>query len=261
MRIATYNLWNSTRDWSRRLTAIAEELVALDADIVAMQEAATRASDAQLLTDFFLDQTHYAHVLHREYPETPADGERPEGLAVLSKRPLEFVAVNGAMNNWATKVTFEALGTSVGFTNLHLDWQQVAGHGLAIQQILRELVERRPCDHEFLLGDFNEPADGPAARALVADPQLSDLTGWRDLGAEAGGEHAPATIGFTGSPREHEPGTPSERFDRIYLSSRRETSSPRLVRAGVFGQQPANREGIVPSDHLGVFVDLEESGS
>ena len=189
-------------------------------------------------------------------------GEHPARLAILSKRPLEFVAVNDAKNNWAVKVTFKALGTSVGFRNVHLDWQHLAGHGPAIQQILRELVERRPCDHEFLLGDFNEPADGPAARALVTDPPLSDLTGWRDLGGEAGGEHAAVTVtvGFAGGSRERELGTLFERFDRIYPSSRRGTPSPRLLGAGVFGQQLANREGIVPSDHLGVFVDLEEAG-
>ena len=74
MRIASYNLWNSSQDWQRRLAAIADELVALDADVVAMQEAVTWASDALLLVDFFLERTHYAHGLHREDPDTPVEG-------------------------------------------------------------------------------------------------------------------------------------------------------------------------------------------
>ena len=259
MRIASYNLWNSSQDWQRRLAAIADELVALDADVVAMQEAVTWASDALLIVDFFLERTHYAHGLHREDPDTPVEGERPEGLAVLSKDPLELLAVAWTINSSAMKVAFEGLGTSIGLTDLHLDWQHPEGHEQAIGQILREVVEQRPCDHELLLGDFNEAADGPAASALAAYASIGDLTGWRDLAREAGGEGASVTIGFAGSPREHEPGTPSERFDRIYLASRGAAVPPRLVGAGVFGQQPTGTSSVTASDHLGVFVDIDET--
>jgi hypothetical protein len=32
---------------------------------------------------------------------------------------------------------------------------------------------------------------------------------------------------------------------------------PQVIASGLFGREPANRFGIVPSDHYGVFIDLE----
>lgn len=253
MRIATYNLWNSLHNWRQRLYAIAEELVRLDADIVMMQEAPTQAADEQSLIDFFLARTSYSYALHYQYPEEATEDERPEGLALLSKLPFELVSINWAnaadtSNNWALKVAVEWSRTSLGITNVHLDWQNPDKRESAISQIVSELVERQPCEHELLLGDFNEAEDGPVASRLAT---------WRDLAREASGSDAPVTLGFVGSPRETEPGAHPERFDRIYLKDRRAASPLRLTDAGVFGQSPSNH-GMAPSDHLGAFVDLEQ---
>ena len=45
MRIATYNLWNARVRWPERLDAAAEELVRLDADVVALQEVAAQVGE------------------------------------------------------------------------------------------------------------------------------------------------------------------------------------------------------------------------
>jgi hypothetical protein len=79
-------------------------------------------------------------------------------------------------------------------------------------------------------------------------------------GREAFGEATPITLDFLGNPRRlgekvHQSPT---RVDRIYLRSRRSSRKLRVRRAGLFGKEPANLSGIIPSDHYGVFVDLEE---
>jgi endonuclease/exonuclease/phosphatase family metal-dependent hydrolase len=51
LRIATYNIWNSTLNWPQRVAALAEELVILDADIVALQEAPTQATENQTIVE------------------------------------------------------------------------------------------------------------------------------------------------------------------------------------------------------------------
>src|SRR5262245_39550901 len=130
MRVATYNLWNSPVDWERRLAAIVEELRALSADVVALQEAPTEATPGRSLAAYLEAETGYLEVRHAPYPqvEDDADDDRPEGLAVLSRLPLGTVWTSWADgvttdNNFAAKLHAEIGGTSVGFTNVHLDWQ------------------------------------------------------------------------------------------------------------------------------------------
>ena len=169
MRIATYNLWNSTVSWAQRLAAIAEELTVLDADVVAMQEAPTQATDKQSLIDFFRENTPYAYGVHLNYPEEPAEGDRPEGLAFLSKLPNEAVWSSweddrATANNWAAKAVVDCCGASLGVTNVHLDWEHRASREQHIAEIVRDVTEKCPCDHDILCGDFNDDVDSLVAR-------------------------------------------------------------------------------------------------
>jgi endonuclease/exonuclease/phosphatase family metal-dependent hydrolase len=269
VRIATYNLWNSTFNWSQRLAAIVDELAFLDADIVAMQEAPTNATDTQSFVDFFREHTRYPHALHLEYPEEPEEGVRTEGLALLSKLPFTDAWVSWqddrvTGNNWAVKVVVEWRGTSLGITNVHLDWEQEVSREQHVVHIVRELIDKRPCAYDILCGDFNDDVDSLVARFLEGQASIAACnTQWRDLaheGHEAMGEAAPITLDFLGNPRwagEKVDQAPA-RYDRIYLRSGAASRELRVLRAGLIGKEPANRSNVVPSDHYGVFVDLEE---
>jgi len=269
MRIATYNLWNSTFNWTQRLAAIVEELAALDADIVAMQEVPTQATESQPIIDFLREQTGYSHALHLEYPEEPDEGTRREGLALLSKFPVENARANweddrATSNNWAVKVVMDWTGTSLGVTNVHLDWQQAASREQHIARIVGELIDKRPCDYDILCGDFNDDVDCLVARFLEGKALIGTRsTQWRDLdhaAQAAHGEVAQITMDFLGNPRwkgKHIDGA-SGRFDRIYLRNEGSSRDLRVLRSGLFAKEPTNRFGIVPSDHYGVFVDLDE---
>ncbi len=268
MRIATYNLLNSAVGWKQRLAAIADELTVLDADIVAMQEAPTHAKDKQSLIDFFRDNTSYAYALHLRYPEDPAEDDRPEGLAFLSKHPIEAVWSSwdddrATANNWAAKAVVDWRGASLGVTNVHLDWEHRVGREQHIVEIVRDVTEKHPCDHDILCGDLNDDVDSRVARYLEGEVSIAGSgTRWRDLAHTwhaVLGEVAPITVNFYGNPWRGE--TVDEvpaRFDRIYLRRGKSSQDLRVVRAGLFGKEPANRLGIVPSDHYGVFVDLLE---
>ena len=78
--VATYNLWNSTVNWEQRLAAMVDELHALAADVVAMQEAPNEASSGRSLA-------------LRRSPRgvAPADGRRPRSRRVAcsaGSRPI-----------------------------------------------------------------------------------------------------------------------------------------------------------------------------
>ncbi len=268
MRIATYNLWNSTTNWARRLAAIVEELTFLDADIVALQEAPTQARDRQSLVDFFREETDYPHVIQLEEPEAPDEGERPEGLAFISKLPFEAVRTNwervATNNNWAMKIAVDWKGRSLGVTNVHLDYRQASSREQHIARIVRELIDSHSCDYEILCGDFNDELDSLLARFLEGRASIEGYrTQWRDLAYAWHanlGESPPVTLDFLNNPRwqdEVSNETPA-RFDRLYLRTSESSLGIQILQAGIFGREPHNRFGIIPSDHYGVFVDLQE---
>ena len=272
MRVATYNVWNSTANWEQRLAAIVEELGVLGADIVALQEAPTEAFPGRALAAYLEVETGYRHVLHLPYDVEPDDTERPEGLALLSRWPVRGVWTNwsgGATtyNNAAARFHVEVADRRMGITNIHLDWQDQSRRVEAMADIVDRLIAPHPADVEILCGDFNDHEGGPVAVFLEGhaeggegQPEAAGARArWRWLDAVAssvGPAAAPITLDFLENPR-WAGGEVSERpgrFDRIYL---RDTVPARTVMAsGLFGRRPANRFGIIPSDHYGVFVDL-----
>ncbi len=83
---------------------------------------------------------------------------------------------------------------------------------------------------------------------------------WRDaVAGSVAPATAPMTIDFVYNPRWKGSAVPerSGRYDRIYLRGNAGRPAPSVRASGLFGRQPANRFGIVPSDHYGVFVDLQ----
>lgn len=268
-RIATYNLWNSTHNWDQRLAAIADELRALAADVVALQEAPVEAQPGRELAAYLADEAHYPYTVHLPYDGPVDDGERPEGLALISRLawPEAWVSWgHGAPNhnNWAAKVIVEVGAARVGITNLHLDWEHPQARIDGIAAIVRDLVEPHPADVEVLCGDFNDYEDGPIAAFLEGDRGFASAgaraPAWCDaVVSVVGRAAAPITLDFAHNPRwQHAPvDERSGRFDRIYVRSAANQPPVRITAAGLFGHVPANRFGIVPSDHYGVFVDLE----
>lgn len=268
MRIATYNIWNDHSNWGQRLYALADELSLLDADVVALQEAPVQASDEQRLDDFLRRETAYPYVLHLPYPEEPTADDRPEGLAFLSKLPIEdarayWQDIASTANNWAGRITVRWPEHSLSITNVHLDWQHEAGRQQHIVSIIRDLVDCQRCDYDILCGDFNCDLDSLVAHFLAGNASIDGYsTRWRDMAGDyytSVGEVPPVTLDFLTNPRwqtENSPDTPI-RSDRIYLRRAESKAEPRVKRCGLIGKEPVNRHGIVPSDHYGVFVDLE----
>jgi endonuclease/exonuclease/phosphatase family metal-dependent hydrolase len=164
-------------------------------------------------------------------------------------------------------------GTTISITNVHLDWRHAESRERHIARIVHDLIEAPAgnCDLDILCGDFNDDGDAPTLRYLAGETALDGhRTRWRDLVAEwhdARGETPPVTLDFGTNPRWRVMTItdPSKRFDRIYLrssdgDSARPATPVRIVNAGLFGSQPTNSLGIVPSDHYGLFVELTIRG-
>jgi endonuclease/exonuclease/phosphatase family metal-dependent hydrolase len=246
-------------------------VVLQEAPIEASTEASTDASPGRSLAAYLADETSYPHVLHLAYDGPVDDGDRPEGLMVLSQLAwrdhwISWGQGAATHNNWGAKVMIEAAGARLGITNVHLDWEHPDARLAGIAAITRDLIDRHPADIEILCGDFNDYEDGPVAALLEGEAGFAGAgdgvarTPWCDAVASVVGRAAaPVTLDFAGNPRwkdapvDERPG----RFDRIYVRGSGGRPPPRILASGLFGKQPANRFGIVPSDHYGVFVDLE----
>jgi maltose 6'-phosphate phosphatase len=268
LRLATYNVWNAKTNWPNRLAALVEELGTLDADIVALQEVPFEASPGLPIDQFFREQTAYPHVHYLPYPGPADKREWPEGLAFLSKHPLEDVRVNWAdgqptENSWGARAVVRWQGISLGVTTVHLDFRHADSRERHIVRIVRDLIDAHPSELDILCGDFNDDGDAPSLRFLEGRADLHGYrTVWRDLAVEwhaARGEVPPVTLDFQNNPRWKARSiiSPSKRFDRIYLRQANGVAAPRILNVGLFGQEPVNSLGVVPSDHYGLYADLK----
>ena len=245
------------------------ELVTLDANVIALQEAPDEARAGEPLAEHLRRHTGYPHALHRAYPPEPDDDERPEGLALLSRLPVHSVSTSwdggrATANSWALRAALGWDRAAIGLTTVHLDYRGTAGREAAIVSMVDDLIGREPSEYEILCGDFNDHPDSGIGRYLEGRAELDgSQTEWRDLAVEGharAGELAPTTIGFRrGNPRLQvfAPEGLYARFDRIYLRKGAASDDLTVERAGLLGTEPRTSEGFTPSDHHGVFVDLE----
>jgi maltose 6'-phosphate phosphatase len=269
MRIATYNLWNARVRWPERLDAACEELTRLDADVVALQEVAAHIGeyDRRDAATYLAEHCHYAYVETRLYPNDP-----DEGLAFLSKQPLRAIEAGwdthrAALATCGLRTRFSLNGTEVAITNVHLDWEQIANRERQIVDVVAWIETRSEAGcYEVLCGDFNCTAESSIYRFLRSQQTLLDRgsPGWYDLArfaAERRGEVPEATLNFWRNPRWQD--TPTlelpMRVDWILLRDIFNTGlrSPAVLDAGIFGVDPTPQARVVPSDHYGVFADLD----
>jgi len=73
MKIATYNIWDSQAGMPQRFWQIVKEIVALEADIICLQEVGCIEMHKRLATLCHFEYSHYQSQM---------------GIAVLSKYPI-----------------------------------------------------------------------------------------------------------------------------------------------------------------------------
>lgn len=272
MRIVTYNLWNARIRWPERLDAASEELARLGADVVALQEVAAWVGehDGRDSARYLAERCGYGHVETWLYPDDP-----DEGLAFLSKQPLRAVEAGWntglpALENCGLRACVSVGATEVAITNVHLDWKNIATREAQIAQVLAWIEARSEegC-YEVLCGDFNCPPDSSVYRFVMGQQSLlgKGIQPWHDLArfyAERAGGSPEPTLDFWGNPRWRDAPTLDipMRLDWILLQDVFGTALryPDVLDAGVFGAEPTPRARVVPSDHYGVYVDLDFCG-
>lgn len=175
-RIAT---WNMRAARSAPIDLIAAEIRAMGADIVALQEV-----DVKTERSGFVDQPatlatalgyHYAFAASIKWDS----GDY--GLALVSRWPLVSVKRHRLEPTIAAepRIVLEArvcaAGRPILVFNHHADGRAVSRHDGFVS--LKDILQAETEANMLVVGDFNEPPDGPGVRSLVE-------TGLLDLGAE-----------------------------------------------------------------------------
>lgn len=267
IRVATLNLWNSDNTGHLqidRLRAAAEELIRLDAGIVALQEVRSHLADDQSsdAATFLKGKAGYEFMAFRPFPGDPG-----EGLAFLGKHPLRVVEPGSTtIGDCALRVTLDIEGIGLALTNVHLDYASVATRERQIVEVMNVIARESDGDrYEVLLGDFNSYPESSVYQFLAGQQTLHghETVPWHDLArscaSRSGSEPAP-TLDFWNNPRWRDKPNLDRpaRCDWILFRDTFASSmvSPSMTEAGVFGDEATPIARVVPSDHYGVHADL-----
>ncbi len=249
MKIATFNLWNNKDTWSIRKSLIIEEIINLDADIIALQEVPDHRELVSILKEARI--TNYSFI---EYLDDT------EGLAIISKYPLESVRVeNELFNQCAMRVTVTIDGLILGITNVHLTWSSAAEREKEILEVVNLIAKDTHTDYELLCGDFNSrPNVSSIYNYLTGEISINSCdTSWVDLGQSL----PTPTLDFQNNNWLYNRDNLNNirnpvRYDWILVKSCYPKEEPKVSSRGLFANRKMGLNDIFPSDHYGFFIDL-----
>ena len=265
LRVMTWNLWWRFGPWRERAAGIRSVIAQQQPDVLCLQEVWSAEGEsfaAQLAADL-----GYHHAL----TDDPFAGRRGEGdagfhNAILSRAPLEQATSHPLPRLDGTPGHRRALmartsidGRSWPVVSTHLDYRfdDSALRQLQAEAILHLVASwRDDPDHEppvVVCGDFNAPPDSDEIRLLtgrragpVRNLVLSDA--WEHVG------DGPGATWRSDNPHQTATAWPNRRLDYVFVSWPRPKPLGNPVRAWLAGVEPV--DGMVPSDHAAVVVDL-----
>lgn len=245
VRIATLNLEQDHKCWEARRELIAAQLRDVNPDFWALNEIHIPSQTGRWLQQvaFKATGTKYALVQQAKAGE---DG-RMQGEALLTRDPVvETGNLDYRSHDCVALVArFEIAGRLLDIYVTHLIAAKVddSGRRYQVTQLLEWIRSRDDVDDSVVCGDFNAAPDQPSTRLMAAayratQTQPTAFTPLREPG---------------GAPTHPE----WNRFDRcidyIWISP-----SIKLKASGLCFNQPAkDNPDLWPSDHVGVWADLE----
>lgn len=259
LRLATWNLWWRFGPWEERQAAIVSTLAGLDADVVCLQEVWGEESGPDQAAVLASHLGMHVTRTHQRWRNGLSFGN-----AILSRFPIESadeIALPGRDgepgHRSAVLARIDAPFGPVPVISTHLDWQYDGS--LTRQLQVAALFDLAARDHRadrfpvVIGGDFNAVADSVeigmmTGRHPTPREGLAFIDSWPAVGRGEG-------VTWTRrNPHAAEAQSPERRLDYVFTAWPREKPMGNAVNAGLFGVEPVN--GIVPSDHYGVVVDL-----
>ncbi|MEJ2867392.1 endonuclease/exonuclease/phosphatase family protein [Actinomycetospora sp. OC33-EN08] len=263
LRVATWNLWWRFGEPDRRRPAILETLRAVDADVIGLQEVWSHG-DTDLATELAAELGMHAVFGASPDPSSWTSRVRTDhgiGNAVLARWPVRPRHLEGLTGTGrvllGTTVDTPAGSWQVQCAHLTSSVTGSAQRCEQVRAIARHVVAADPTDlPPLVVGDFNAEAASDEMRLVEghltapAEPGLV-LVNTRRWAAD------PDEPTWTpANPYVAPSGSPPSRIDHVLLGAGRGSVPLRVAGTAVFGDGPG-AEGVWPSDHHGILVDLE----
>lgn len=270
LRALTWNLWwRFGPRWRDRQHPIRETIARFDPDVVALQEvwATAHGTQADELAEAFGLEAVFASPSYPLPPAAPArsGNNRTDestdgvdlGIAVLSRWPVidqRVVAMPARHRSWdpvalvvrlahpagPLPVVVTCLEYGVAYTDDRI------AQGALMADLATDPRLDGPCP-VLLMGDLNAAAGSPTLRA-VGDVLVD---AWLAGGGDPGAVTLPST--HPSAPLEAGPELVDQRIDHVFFRAGHEDQ--RVIVEGVHLAGDAV-DGVLPSDHRGVVVDL-----
>lgn len=244
MKLASYNLWDSPAGMPHRREQIVSVLSDLNADILCLQEDCAEIDFPSVLPDL---------PYHAQHPDA--------GLSVLSRYPIK----DRMCMPYALVTTVSYGCSTLCLVNVHLPWESALLRENAIAAIA-DAASSVPSDFTLLAGDFNCSDTSSVHRFLCGEQSLFGHDAYYfDLAeayADLTGIPPSPTLDFRNNPRWGVIDPPNsleknQRFDRILIANPYPNPAPMLTKFGIFGREVSRETSLTPSDHWGVYADLD----
>jgi endonuclease/exonuclease/phosphatase family metal-dependent hydrolase len=269
MRVMTWNLWWRLGPWEERAAAIASVVREVQPDVLLLQEVWSAEGDSA--AHRLAAAVGLAHVEITDDPFAERRGEAGVGFhnAIASRWPLAQVRSHALPRLDGTPGHRRALSAVVDTP--HGEWPVVSTHldhrfdESAVRQLQAEsllhLVAEIRGDPDTTLpvvlgGDMNAVPDSDEIRVLtgrragpVRNLVLSDC--WEQVG------DGPGHTWSSDNPHQSVTAWPNRRLDYVFVSWPRPKPVGNPLRAFLAGTTAV--EGVWPSDHAAVVVDLVNS--
>jgi endonuclease/exonuclease/phosphatase family metal-dependent hydrolase len=267
LRVLTWNLWWRRGPWRQRYEAISNTIHAAAPEICGLQEvwADTRENIAESMASRLgMHWTWVPTPAPRRWNERIGDPTVVVGNAVLSRWPIvdtghvHLPAGDIDEGRTAMLALIEAHGCRIPFFTTHLN---SAAHQSAIRcaqvRALAQFVSNHPGQGfpPIVTGDFNAEPDSDEIRLIGGRKTAPAIPGLLLLDAWQYAE--PYSDGLTwnrANPFTAQHWMPSARVDYVFVGPPMPTGVGMVRSAQLIGDGMIN--GVWPSDHAGVLVDL-----
>ncbi|MFT7645474.1 MAG: endonuclease/exonuclease/phosphatase family metal-dependent hydrolase [Candidatus Poriferisodalaceae bacterium] len=264
MRVVTWNLWWRFGPWEARQAAIAQSLVAMNPDIVCLQEvwADENATDQAHILAGALGGFYVARTPQRFFEGVSF------GNAILSRWPIlgtEVLDLAPIRDGWGHRKVLHALvdaphaNVPVFCTHLAYRFDESALRQEQVTAVLK-FIDRHRGDHEtghppVLGADLNAVPTSDEIRLFTGEspapvPGLVMVDAWPQRG------DGPGVTWTRDNPHSADASWPERRIDYVMTGWPRPKPLGNVIACHLAGIEPI--DGVQPSDHYALVVDLHE---
>lgn len=278
LRVVTLNLWGESAPLERRLALAFEQLAELSPDVVALQEVRVVPGKVTNTAETLASALGMRHV----YEKTVAWGGGDEGLALLSAHPIlssghrELPHATESERRIVLWAVLDVEGTQVAAFSTHLNYRMTHGREreaqvAAVDEAVRGVLAPAESDPAarpafgVVMGDFNAAPACDEIRFLRGEHTLDGRRVYYQDAylCQPGGRSGELGPGLTWSRKN--PATGKLRFlefdrriDYVFVTQASRDGRG-LVRSCRVVLDRADEAGIYPSDHFGVYAEIERN--